>query len=379
MTVFPPFRPDAVDAVNSSTKRKRNRRKKKVNQTVVQEEQAGRNIEDQLAPVSVVSSSITPVVQEAKVAQSSDNQMNSNTSSPATKSQLPNKLIKKQKSGGVGEVETIVSPGAQRSTSKQVPISQTITTSASALGVAEFGVFSSNDLELILSASSLGPIYSASTFPCCVTLTSSSSSSQLSNQRIESSHLYGGSSFSTTSPIVVPKPVEKMSAPPAVQKSREEVEAERKARKAAKAAAKGKPKGSEKETVPPKPVSKEPNTSKKKDAVPKLVANSFPANSKSPKGAVEKLTENVKNLSMTDAEQAPNKRAPDEPDFAIGASFRDRPVEDVIPAALKQLMTKEGSEKSKAELRAERRAKQVCVFLYLFLFPYVLGILFFLT
>lgn len=350
-------RADSGEAGNSSSKRKRNRRKK--HPISIQEGLVERKSEDQPLPASV-SSSILPHVQEAHTVQSSEEQMNCSTSSIVANPPSSKKSNKKRKSGG-GEIETVTSPGVQRLTSKQVPVSvcHNVTTGASALQGAHSGLLSSKDLELIFSASNIGPIYSASSFPCCVTVTSSKSSSQLPSQRLESSHLYGGSSFSTTSPIVAAKPAETMSAPPAVQKSREEIEAERKARKAAKAAAKGKPKGNEKESIPSKPVDKEPNISNKKESVHKVAPSSSPTNPKSPKGAVEKITENVKNLKVTDAKQAPNKRTPDEPDFARSTSFAAPvPVEDVIPAGLKEMMSKEGAEKSKAELRAERRAKQ---------------------
>ncbi|XP_026275498.1 translation initiation factor eIF-2B subunit delta [Frankliniella occidentalis] len=400
-TEFQPEEPGAGPA-----KRKRNRKKQTKTQSVDKEISAPEKLNDESNSIVQISASFIPVVQKAiHLLEASEQQMNCSQSTGTSNSTKSSKKAKKGKTPSApphSEVVTVVSPGASR-------LSGTQGTSNTSVNVTDhymqqsgknFSGLNLQDIEFLKSASSIGPIYSRSSFSSSVTVTSSSLSNQLSSERICSAHLYGGIPNSSGSEIS--SIVSTMSAPEASKKSREDVEAERKARKAAKAAAKLKPKSNApQEPAPTKPDKtgvKEAGTSKKDTAA----SSSKSVNPKSTgqNDSVETSNETIK-LSEPSSSQTRKSRAPDEPDFArvnvlpsdcdenelpkslqhlslkddpekkerlvIKKSVTEKPIETTKKEVSDKkgenekkgdIEKKEGSEKSKAELKAERRAKQ---------------------
>lgn len=353
------------EAEKSPTKRKRNRKKKK--QAIQGDIQCEHKAEDHTPNTAVVSlsESFIPAVQEAiRLLQANEVQMNSSdlTGACASNSSKPSKKSKKQKSSeeiNVSEVEKIISPGAQKLASDQAALNSLIeeglkdsqsslNTTVSGQGSIQPCTINSKDLEILLSARNIGPIYSRSTFTSSVAVTSSSLSSQLSSERIQSSHLYGNILQPATckiSSVIAAPPIQEMSAQ-AVQKSREEVEAERKARKAAKQAAKSKGK-----TIPlEEPVTK-PDSSAAK-VIEKSGGSQTVTTSKPQQESVEKRMEDVKKPSVApSAKEVPKSKPVDVTDFARAFAPECLDHETIIRGI--QI------EKIKPS-KAERRAKQVC-------------------
>lgn len=353
--------PSVEETDPAPAKRKRHRKKKA-------KSQQSESVDPPKESIVNISSSLIPAVDEAlRLLEASEEQMNcSKPSQPPSSKKSKRSKKKGDPDDSSGEqIECIVSPGAQRllSDSKQTSIpllSKTSTNITEDSQISQKYSLNSQDLELLKSAGNLGSIYSRSSFSCSVTVTSSSSSSQLTRERILNSHLYSGTSPSTST-YTVEDPAANMSAPPSVGKSREEVEAERKARKAAKAAAKGKSKEKPVEPVSSPSQVKPDNrgaSAKSKENAPKGVSQAPKGASQAPRDLGEKITEDMQKLSVS-AKQNQKVKAVDVPDFARTDAFSIM-KEDVIPQAMKHLIAKEkeGSEKSKAELRAERRAKQ---------------------
>ena len=299
-----------VEDHTSPSTRKRNRKKKlrKPREASSEHKRTGDNEEPSPTSVAHISASFIPIVQETiQLLQTHDGQMSSSEPSCAISSFKKSKKNKKCVTPQTSAVEKIFSPGAQRLASEQ-----TASVTSDPNFLPQCGL-NSEELKFMLSASKIGPIYCRSSLCSSVTVTSSSLSSQLSSERIQNSHLYSNipqpTAFETPAVISAPT-VQEMNAP-VVQKSREEVEAERKARKAAKQAAKTKGKASPCDAVITKVVKK----GDEKQLVKEGSVNQ----------AVKEAGEKLEKLVVNDGGE--------------------------------KLVIKEG-EKSKAELRAERRAKQ---------------------
>lgn len=352
----------------SSSKRKRTRKKKSKKETPHENENHKQAKDGPEADAIAISTSFLPVVHKAiHLLQTSDEHMSdqkrANNQTSSSKKASKKLHRKKETSNFCGEVEKVLSPGAQR-LSLELSITdplqeQSGRQKADDLKVYNSTVLNSQDLDLLQSASNLGPIYSRPSQCSSVTVTSSSSSNQLSRERVQNIHLFGSSSqlrICATSAATAPHTSDKMSAPQAVQKSREEVEAERKARKAAKAAAKGKGKPTVPESF------KTVDDYGKATVVVNKIEGAFKAE---PKVAseLENMTDCLTSLNLSGSKnKSPKERAVDEPDLAISSSHFHPIVKEVLPT--------EAAKKSNAELRAERRAKQVVAnIFYLLIFP----------
>ncbi|KAK3925613.1 Translation initiation factor eIF-2B subunit delta [Frankliniella fusca] len=203
------IRSKVEETKEGSSKRKRTRKKRDRIQSINGQTPNPPKLISQTDSIVDISESLIPAVQEAiRLLKASEEQMSCSESgalSNANNLQSTKKASKGKSSSltSAGELVSVLSSEASSGSCLQ-------STTTPFVNVLDYfdpsshsnsSVFNLKDLELLKSARSIGPIYSRSSFSSSATVTSSSLSSQLTSERICSSHLYGGTPHFSASEI----------------------------------------------------------------------------------------------------------------------------------------------------------------------------------